>query len=125
MSLSRRSRDLLLAWGFPHAKIDTVASAIANHQPQSDPEEIEAVILRDADILEQLGAIGALRAVAKVGRDTRYPTFSSVVPVLQRAVDDLPPKLHLRSARLLAETRVKRLESLLSAIHAEAGLLLH
>jgi uncharacterized protein len=120
-----RTRELLLAWGFPPSKIDAVASAIANHQPQNDPLETEAILLRDADILEQLGAIGALRAIAKVGRDTRYPTFSTVVPVLQKAVDDLPAKLRLRSARLLAAERVKQLESLIAAIHSEAGQLLH
>jgi uncharacterized protein len=120
-----RSRELLLAWGCPPAKIDAVASAIANHQPHNDPIEIESIILRDADILEQLGAVGALRAIAKVGRDTRFPTFTSVVPVLQKAVDDLPSKLRLRSARLLATVRVDSLESLISAIHMEAGQLLH
>jgi uncharacterized protein len=120
-----RTRELLPAWGFPPSKLDAVASAIANHQPQDNPVEPEAVILRDADILEQLGAIGALRMIAKVGRDTRYPTFSSVVPVLQKAVDDLPAKLRLNSAQLLAAKRVNHLKSLIAAIHAEAGQLLH
>ena len=120
-----RTRELLPAWGFPAAKLDAVVSAIATHQPQNDPIETEVTILRDADILEQLGALGALRAFAKVGRDTRYPTFSSVVPVLQRAVDELPPKLRLKSARLLATKRVKHLKSLIAAINAEAGQLLH
>jgi uncharacterized protein len=120
-----RARELLFAWGFPPEKLDAVASAIANHQPQNDPVESEAIILRDADILEQLGAIGALRAIAKVGRDSRYPTFSAIVPVLQKAVDDLPPKLRLRNARLLAAKRVKHLESLIAAIHSEAGDLLY
>jgi uncharacterized protein len=120
-----RTRELLLAWGFPPAKLDAVASAIASHQVHNDPIETEAILLRDADILEQLGAVGALRAIAKVGRDSRYPTFSSVVPVLQNAVDYLPPKLRLRSARLLAAERVQQLVSFIAAIHAEAGQLLH
>ena len=120
-----RTRELLPAWGFPPEKLDAVASAIANHQPHNDPVEIEAVILRDADILEQLGAVGAFRAIAKVGRDTRYPTFSSVVPFLQRAVDELPPELRLSSARLLAAKRVKHLESLIAAVYTEAGQLLY
>jgi uncharacterized protein len=120
-----RTRELLLAWGFPQAKLDAVASAIASHQPHNDPVETEAILLRDADILEQLGAVGALRAIVKVGRDTRYPTFSTIVPVLQKAVDELPPKLRLSSARLLAAKRVKHLESLVAAIHEEAGQLLH
>jgi uncharacterized protein len=109
-----RTRELLLVWGFPPAKFGAVASV-----------EIEAVILRDADIIEQLGAVGALRAISKVGRDPRYPTFSAIVPVLQRAADDLPPLLRLRSARLLAAKRVKHLKALLAAIQAEAGQLLH
>jgi uncharacterized protein len=120
-----RTRELLPAWGFPAEKLDAVASAIATHQPHHDPVETEAILLRDADILEQLGGIGALRAIAKVGRDTRYPTFSAVIPHLQNAVDDLPALLRLRSARLLAAERVTCLQSLLAAIHAEAGQLLH
>jgi uncharacterized protein len=120
-----RSRELLSKWGFPSEKLDAVAYAIANHQPHNDPAQTEAIILRDADILEQLGAIGALRAIAKVGRDTRYPTFSAIVLVLQTAVNHLPPKLRLSKARLLAVKRVKHLESLIAAVHSEAGSLLH
>jgi uncharacterized protein len=120
-----RTRELLLAWGFPPQKLDAVAAAIATHQPHNDPVEIEAILLRDADILEQLGAVGALRAIAKVGRDSRYPTFSSVIPVLQKAVDELPPRLRLMTARLLAAKRVKHLQAFIAAIHAEAGQLLH
>ena len=56
-------------------KLDDVEEAIRTHQPKDDPEIIEAVLLRDADILEQLGAIGAIRTFAKVGRDTQLPKF--------------------------------------------------
>jgi uncharacterized protein len=84
----------------------------------------EAVVLRDADILEQLGAIGALRALVKVGRDTRFPTFSSVLPVMRRAVEYLPGKLRLRSAQALAVPRVELLQALIAAIEGEAGDLL-
>ena len=42
------------------------------------------MILRDADILEQLGAIGILRAAAKIGRDTRYPTFTDAAATLRK-----------------------------------------
>ena len=56
-----RTLDLLAGWGFPAEKLEDVAEAICTHQPQDEPIAIEAVLLRDADILEQLGAIGALR----------------------------------------------------------------
>jgi uncharacterized protein len=120
-----RTRELLAACGFPFQKLDGVTEAIRTHQPHDDPSTTEAVILRDADILEQLGAIGALRALAKVGRDTRYPTFSSVLPVLRRAADELPGKLRLPSAQILAEPRVEVLKILISAITTEAGDLLY
>ncbi|HEY1987121.1 MAG TPA: HD domain-containing protein [Terracidiphilus sp.] len=120
-----RSWELLDEMGFPHTKLDGVAEAIRTHQPQDTPSTIEATILRDADILEQLGAIGALRAMVKVGRDTRYSTFSSVVPVLRRAVDELPGKLLLPTAQALAEPRVAILKAFLAAIASEAGDLLY
>jgi uncharacterized protein len=116
-----RTRELLPQWGFPAEKLDAVAETIRTHQPQDEPVRIEAILLRDADILEQLGAIGALRALVKVGRDTRYATFSSVLPVLRRAVELLPGKLRLTSARREAELRVQLLRSLLAAIEDEAG----
>jgi uncharacterized protein len=119
-----RTREQLTGWGFPADKLDGVAEAIRTHQPQDEPEGMEAVLLRDADILEQLGAIGALRALVKVGRDTRYATFSSVLPVLERAVDELPGKLRLISSRCLAEPRIEFLRSLIAAIREEAGELL-
>jgi uncharacterized protein len=120
-----RSRELLAGWGFPPDKLERVAEAIRTHQPQDEPVEIEAILLRDADILEQLGAIGALRALVKVGRDSRYPTFSSVTPVLEKAALVLPAKLRLESARALAGPRVELLRSLLEAIKDEAGELLY
>jgi uncharacterized protein len=102
-----------------------VAEAIRTHQPEDTPEPIEAILLHDADILEQLGAIGALRALVKIGRDTRYETFSSVVPVLRKAVSDLPSRLRLTSARELAVSRIDTLCMLLNAIEDEAGSLLY
>jgi uncharacterized protein len=116
-----RSRELLPDWGFPAGKLEAVAEAIRTHQPQDQPVLKEAVVLRDADILEQLGAIGVLRAIVKVGRDTRYKSYSDILPVLERAVAELPGKLRLARARQLAEPRVKTLRQLLEAIREEAG----
>ena len=120
-----RSRELLSAWGFPASKLNTVVEAIRTHQPQNDPVLIEAVILRDADILEQLGAIGALRAIVKIGRDTRYITYSDVLPVLERSVEYLPGKLRLVQSNALAVERVDSLRALLAAMKKEAGSLLY
>jgi len=116
-----RSRELLAEWGFPAAKLEAVAEAIRTHQPWENPVQFEAVLLHDADILEQLGGIGALRAFAKIGRDTRFPTFTTVLPVLRRAIETLPGQLCLESATRLANPRLQALASLLAAIEQEAG----
>ena len=120
-----RSRELLVEWGFPEGKLDAVAEAIRTHQPKDEAVLPEAVVLRDADILEQLGAVGALRAFVKVGRDTRFTRYSDVVPVLERAVSTLPGRLRLPQSRVQAIQRVKALREFLDSIREEAGELLY
>jgi len=120
-----RSPGLLLEFGFPEEKIGAVIEAIRTHQPFKEPESLEATILRDADILEQLGAVGILRAVSKVGRDTRFATFSSVVPSLRKALEGLPSLLRLESAKELAVSRVAVLREFLEGVALEGGGELH
>jgi uncharacterized protein len=120
-----RSRELLTGWGFPEAKLDAVAEAIRKHQAKDDPTTVEGTLLRDADILEQLGATGILRAVVKVGRDTRYPNFSSILPILEHAVDHLVNQTRLIRSKPMAQSRAEMLRSFLAAVHDEAGDLLH
>ncbi len=116
-----RTRELLTGWGFQPKKLDAVAEAIRTHQPIDEPRSTEAILLHDADILEQLGAVGALRALAKVGRDTRYATFSSVAQMLREAADRLPALLRLEASRKLVLPRVVALNAFLDAVEAEAG----
>src|ERR1700759_4212670 len=92
--------------GFPATKVAPVVEAIRTHQPHLSPTTVEGSILRDADILEQLGAIGILRVVAKIGRDTRYPTFTDAAATLRKSLADLPGRLSLESTRMLALPRV-------------------
>jgi uncharacterized protein len=106
--------------GFPATKVAHVVEAIRTHQPHLSPTSVEGTILRDADILEQLGAIGILRVVAKVGRDTRYPTFTDAAATLRKALADLPGKLHLESAKALAQPKIDMLEAFLRAMDNEA-----
>jgi uncharacterized protein len=116
---------LLNRFGFPAGKIAAVVEAIRTHQPAFAPETVEGKILRDADILEQLGAVGILRTVCKVGRDTRFEDFTSAVRSLEKALAELPPKLMLETAKTMAEPRVKALGDFLASLKEEAGLLLY
>jgi uncharacterized protein len=106
--------------GFPATKVAQVVEAIRTHQPHLTPTSVEGTILRDADILEQLGAIGILRVVAKVGRDTRYPTFTDAAGTLRKTLADLPGKLRLENAKALAQPKIDLLESFLRAMDNEA-----
>jgi uncharacterized protein len=111
---------VLLQAGFPTTKVAHVVETIRTHQPHLTPSAIEGEILRDADILEQLGAIGILRVVAKIGRDTRYPTFTDAAATLRKALAELPGKLHLDSAKMLATPKIALLKSFLAELDQEA-----
>jgi uncharacterized protein len=119
-----RTPEILRGIGFPEAKMEAVQAAIATHQPHCTPESIEATILRDADILEQLGAVAVLRTVCKVGRDTRFHTFTDAAVSLRKALDSLPSLIVLPQARALAEPRVSLLRAFLAGVEVEAGELL-
>jgi uncharacterized protein len=110
---------------FPPAKRAAVVEAIRTHQPAGNPTTVEGEILRDADILEQLGAIGVLRTVCKIGRDTRFPDFTSAAASLRKALAYLPQQIHLDATRTLAQSRIALLESFLRELDAEAGTALH
>ena len=114
-----RARELLVGWGFPAEKLDAVAEAIKTHQPQDEPVSMEAVLLRDADILEQLGAVTVLRTVCKIGRDTRFKIFPDALRVLQKNADTLPAQLKLEASRKLAGPRVLALQQFLAAAQVE------
>lgn len=116
---------LLQRFSFPEEKIAAVVEAIRTHQPAFDPQSIEGKILRDADILEQLGAVGVLRTVCKVGRDTRFEDFSSAIKSLEKALAELPEKIFLASTKRIAEPRIRAMRDFLTAVQSEAGLLLY
>jgi uncharacterized protein len=115
-----RAPAILDRVGFPSGKTAAVLEVMRTHQPKDRPSTLEGVILRDADILEQLGAVGILRMVAKVGRDTRYTTFSDAVTALGRAAEHLPAELRLERSRALAEPKIRILQEFLAAAGRES-----
>ncbi len=114
---------LLRGFGFPEGKIPAVVEVIRTHRPFSQPASFEGELLRDADILEQLGAVGILRTVSKVGRDTRFVRFSDALKVLGKSLTELPAQLHLDSARRRAQPRIDMLQRFAEAAAGETGSL--
>ncbi|MBI4660401.1 MAG: HD domain-containing protein [Verrucomicrobia bacterium] len=113
--------ELLRQFGFPEEKIPAVTEVIRTHLPSAKPTTVEGVLLKDADILEQLGAIGILRVVSKVGRDTRFVTHGDALQALRRNAEFLPAQLQLVSARQCAEPRLRILKAFLEAAESEAA----
>jgi uncharacterized protein len=115
----RLAPQLLRQFGFPSDKIPKVVEVIRTHLPSTNPTSFEGILLRDADILEQLGAAGILRIVCKIGRDTRFVIFEDAIAVLRKNAAELPGRLLLDSARALAIPKLKVLRDFLEAAEAE------
>jgi hypothetical protein len=60
-----------------------------------------------------------------VGRDTLYPSFSSILPILNHAVNHLTHQTRLIRSKTMAHSRAEMLRSFISAVYDEAGDLLH
>lgn len=115
----RQAPEVLTRLGFPAGKIPAVVEVIRTHQPHFQPISLEGDLMRDADMLEQLGAATILRTTCKIGRDTRFQTFPEVLRVLQKNADTMPGALKLAGARKLAEPRLQVLRAFLAAAEAE------
>lgn len=111
---------LLERFGFPREKIPAVMEVIETHQPAGEPASFEGLLLRDADILEQLGATGVLRNVSKIGRDTRFDRQGQVLDVLRQNLESLPGQLRLDCARKLARDRIALLKAFLDSAESES-----
>jgi uncharacterized protein len=115
----KESPAVLRRVGFPFEKIPAVVEAIRTHLPARSPTTFEGTLIRDADILEQLGATGILRTASKVGRDTRFVRLGDAVLVLRRNLNELPAQLKLASAQRLTEPRLRALRAFVETAEAE------
>ena len=116
---ARQAPALLKQFGFPAEKIPAVVEVIRTHLPSGEPKSREGILLRDADILEQLGAVGVLRTVSKVGRDSRFVYFADALKVLRQNLEQLPAQLKLTAAREQARRRIELLRGFLEAADGE------
>jgi uncharacterized protein len=123
--ITERAPGILTEAGFPTEKIPAVLEVIRTHQPHDTPTTLEATIARDADILEQLGAIGITRTLAKLGSDTRFHTFTDARNALKKQLDTLPGKLHLEASKTLAAPKLRIMQAFIDSLESEGGQDLH
>jgi uncharacterized protein len=108
--------------GFPMEKAPLVHDAIAHHMYYHTPgASPEAVVFRDADTLDFLGAIGVARIVSLTTRHRWAPDLPASVETLRRNLRELPPTLTTAAAKREAAHRIDEMRTFLDALHAEAG----
>lgn len=123
--ITAKAPAILTESGFPQEKIPAVLEVIRTHQPQDTPLTIEATIARDADILEQLGAIGITRTLAKLGSDTRFHTFTDALHALKKQLETLPAQLRLETSIAFATSKLKLMQTFIESLQSEGGQNLH
>ena len=116
--------EVLRDCGFPEEKVAAAVECIRTHEAHGDPTTVEGVILRDADLLEQLGAVAVMRTVAKIAQDTRFITFADAARSLEKSLTSVPGQIRLRKTQHLAQARIVALRGFLDALQAESGGLL-
>lgn len=116
--------EFLRECGFPEEKIAAAIECIRTHEVHGEPITTEGTILRDADLLEQLGAVAVMRTVAKIAQDTRFITFADAARSLDKALATVPQQIRLGKTKQLAEPRIAALRSFLDSLQQESGGLL-
>lgn len=91
-----------------------VLECIERHHTGGSDCSIEAVLLRDADALDFLGAVGVLRIFSKNPRNLRAAYDETI-----RRRDMLLGQVHLEKAKEMATERVFRMNALLSGFEAD------
>jgi uncharacterized protein len=100
---AERAAEVLGALGWPTDRIEAVAHAVEAHSFSAgvEPATLEATILRDADRLDAIGAVGVARCFMVSGLMGR-PLYDPADPAaLSRPIDDISWTLDHFPAKLL------------------------
>jgi uncharacterized protein len=118
------AEEMLLSVGFPTNKIPLVKEIILGHTVNAPPPtSTEAIVFRDADFLDFLGAIGVTRMLAIVGIEDWTPDLKKAVSLIQRRCQELPGKLLTRPAKRIGKVRQAEMLSFLAALSNETDKL--
>jgi uncharacterized protein len=116
---ARESEPILRDAGFPMAKFPAVQAAMRGHMYYSDPgNEAAAILLHDADSLDFLGAIAAVRMLSLTGATKE--SAAAAIAQLRGFIHDIPPRLITNAARKMGTQRVAELTAFLDAYDVES-----
>lgn len=121
---ARAAETMLAEVGFPAEKIETIATIVRENGFTGETRDTpEARVLRDADMLEFLGAVGVTRLLAIVGLEDWIPTPKDAIDQALAFAEDLPPKMLHKTSREMAERRAQETRDFVSALSRETGAL--
>jgi uncharacterized protein len=112
------SGDVLRDAGFPMDKLPGVQAAERTHMYSMDPKTPEAIVLHDADSIDFLGAMGAVRMLALTGESK--PDARGALKALRGFIKDIPPRLITKTAQRMGAERVDELTRFLDRVDAES-----
>jgi uncharacterized protein len=116
--------SVLRGTGFPMEKIELVREIVDHHQYYHPPDTLAiAILFRDADILDFLGAIDIARIVSLTTREKIAPDLPSAIEVIRRQMVEMPPRLQTESAKREGERRVEEMRRFLEALARETDSL--
>ncbi|MEA4900511.1 HD domain-containing protein [Desulfitobacterium sp.] len=109
--------NILQRMAFPTPKIPLILEAVETHMYYSEPgRSDEAVYLRDADILDNLGNIGLMRLFSLIGYDDLIKTPEDALERARTFAEALPNKVYTKAGRRLAVKRREEMLRFLSGI---------
>ncbi|MGE5143792.1 MAG: HD domain-containing protein [Acidobacteriota bacterium] len=110
--------------GFPMEKSPLVKEIIDHHQYYRPPDTVAvAILFRDADILDFMGAIDVARIVSLTTREQFTPDLPHAIEVIRRQMNEMPGRLQTRAAQREGQHRVAELRQFVDALAQETDSL--
>jgi uncharacterized protein len=110
--------------GFPMEKSALVKEIIDHHQYYRPPDSVAvAILFRDADILDFMGAIDVARIVSLTAREKFTPDLPHAIDVVRQQLHDMPGRLQTAAAKREGERRAIEMQQFLDALAQETDSL--
>lgn len=116
--------DVLRDAGFPMEKVELVKEIVDHHQYYRPPDTLAvAVLFRDADILDFLGAIDVARILSVTTREKFAPDLPHAIDVIRHHMLDMPGRLQSETAKREGQRRVAEMQQFLNQLAGETDSL--
>ncbi len=116
--------SVLRGTGFPMEKVPLVQEIVSHHQYYRPADTLRvAVLFRDADILDFMGAIDVARMISLTKREQFVPDLPRAVQVIQQQMVEMPKLLQSDAAKREGERRAAEMRTFLDALSAETDSL--